>query len=67
MEKKRVTFGTLKVGQIFSLGKFADSLNNIKVIPSVLIGDCEPFNVISLSNGRPRTFRDEEMVYVEEI
>lgn len=67
---KRTTFGELKRGDKFTLGKdgfeFGKCLN-MKVEPSYLIGSGGiPFNVISLDDGRVRTFHDEEKVWVED-
>lgn len=72
---KRTTFGELKRGDKFTLGKdgfeFGKCLN-MKVEPSYLcdtrlteIGKLPPFNVVSLDDGRVRTFHDEEKVWVE--
>lgn len=73
MKARKTTFGELKQGDQFALGetyvKRGDHLN-IKVAPAVICdasgapSDNIPFNVISLMDGRVRTFRDEEPVWV---
>ena len=71
---KETTFGQLKRGDRFALTRIAfrkgSAGDNIKVDPAML---CDPpfkenipFNVICLTGGRVRTFRDEEKVLVLE-
>lgn len=64
---EQIEFGTLKVGQRFTLTPDSE-YHNIKVRPAKVTDDPEfdhlPFNTINLWNGQPRTFRDHETVYV---
>jgi len=57
-------FGDLKRGDHFSLSE--GGLVNMKVDPAVLCDEVEhiPFNVVSLETGHPRTFRDDDMVWI---
>jgi len=75
VQVKRATFRELKRGDKFTLGQsgfeFGQTIN-MKVEPSYLcdtrlteIGKLPPFNVVSLDDGRVRTFRDDEKVWVE--
>lgn len=60
---KKTTFGELKRGDRFALSE--GSSENMKVDPAVLCAsdiDHIPFNVISLTDGRVRTFREDERV-----
>jgi len=74
---KETTFGQLKRGDRFAVSRHEfrrGTGDNIKVDPAVLcdsllyvvdLNDTPlPFNVICLSDGRVRTFRDEEKVLV---
>lgn len=65
---ERTTFGELRRGDRFGLSRVAcedGECLNIKVDSAVLVGSGQrPFNVISLQDGRARTFRDEETVWV---
>lgn len=76
MKSKQTTFGQLKRGDRFSVTNrlIHPEGDNIKVNRAVL---CEvfaedsffpiiPFNAVSLSDGRVRTFREDEKVYVYE-
>lgn len=63
--KEKVPFGSLSIGDRFSVSQNSSLYVNVKVAPSIKIG-CEhfgPFNVIDLSNGKPRTFHDNEMIF----
>lgn len=70
MKPRQTTFGELKQGDRFALSRDAfdgtDEFMNMKVAPAIL---CDPeiahvpFNVVRLSDGSVRTFRDEEKVW----
>ena len=69
MTTREAKFGDLKVGDAFSLTPKATVHWNIKVQPANLVGNewFDAFNVINLTNGEPRTFRDEETVYTHNL
>lgn len=67
-----VEFGTLKVGDKFTLSPYyiigSENYLNMVIKPSILLDtigspDEHPFNVVALNDGRPRTFQAGEMVY----
>lgn len=76
----QTTFGELKPGATFALAvkhfDYGLEFLNIKLAGYAawrgpenkrdLANEKYPFNVIALGEGRPRTFRDEEKVYVQE-
>lgn len=64
----KVAFRELKIGDKFTLVETSlPEYVNIKVPLSRVEGPegelSGPFNVINLTNGQPRTFRDDERVY----
>lgn len=74
MECRRTTFGQLKRGDRFALSESHlqdGEYLNMKVDPAVLCdypfpGPKIPFNVVSLLDGRPRTFSDEEPIWIQD-
>jgi hypothetical protein len=67
----KTTFGTLKIGQCFSIGGNPDSKYiNIKIQPAVFSNNTTgepPFNCIALEDGRVRTISDNQKVVLREI
>jgi hypothetical protein len=77
---KQTTFGELKPGATFALSpshfEYGNQYLNIKLAGYAAwrgpenkkdkTNEEHPFNVIALAGGTPRTFRDEERVFVQE-